>query len=143
VRRERGTALLYLAGAVLLVSAIGGIVYAVKGYLDGVDAKAYARGKLEGSQATERIWRQAMEAAHAAWEKENKTLRDTSARLGRELGAARAERDGLNEELIKRGEQHAVDRPPVCNLTPDELCDWNDAAAGHSGTCRPGEPARP
>lgn len=139
--KQRGNIGVDLAIVAVIVGALTAAFFAGKSYLDGIDAKAYARGKLEGQQETEHIWQKALSDAHDVWEQQNKTLADKVGKLSQQLEEARGERDTLNEELMKREVQHEVDRPAVCTFTADELCDWNDASAGHSGSCRAGQPA--
>ena len=77
-RFQRGVADMWLVaiGAIVILSLLAGITYAVKSYLDGIDSKAFARGKKE------------TEATYA--QRDNNALRAANAKIQELQTAARA-----------------------------------------------------
>lgn len=116
---------LYLVGLVVVLALLSGIGYGIKSYLDGVDAKAYARGKHE------------TEAAYA--KRDNKALQAANAEIQRLQNLARAHEHEDAERLAKIDQQRAEDAK---NAKAQRDRDVAAARSGAIGMRDPGQAAR-
>ncbi len=122
MKRQRGLAqgYIYLLGAIAILGLIVAIGYGIKNYLDGVDAKAYKRGKDECT------------AAYA--QRDNQALREANAEIQRLQNAARAAE-----------QQHAQDLAAIAAQRSKEKADAEDRrkrdiAAARDGSLRLRDP---
>lgn len=89
MKRQRGIAdgWLYLIGLIVVLGLVSGIVYGVTSYINGVDAKGYARGRQE---------------VEAAWQ-------EREAKINGEAAARIAAADARVREAERRGAQDVAD----------------------------------
>lgn len=127
MKRQRGitNGWLYLIGLIIILALLAAIGYGIKSYLDGVDAKAYQRGKQE------------TEAAYA--KRDNQALREANAEIQKLNDAARAHEHADAEALAKIDQQRAKDAK---NAEDKRKRDVADARSGALGMRDPGQVTR-
>lgn len=89
-RSQRGIADMWLVviGAIVILSLLAGITYAVKGYLDGIDSKAFARGESEAEAKYVKRDNDALRAANVEIAKLRAAARKTEENQAKEIAAA-------------------------------------------------------